>query len=183
MKIVFITLLIASIAHIAYSQNLDSIAHPDSVIIKVQPVKKSQGEILKIVVMKVLGKHMDFNLLKDIPKNYVYIMSASIVLDSDGKIDTIYFPIKMSEDLKKIIKPGADLIKKLKNIPVKFTDFKGKIAVFPILYKRMEDVSLDYHSAFINSFENLWPVFEYKDQKKQIVLLPPYVNYFSYIVN
>nr|WP_068892362.1 hypothetical protein [Pedobacter panaciterrae] len=175
----FIFLLITSIAHFGYSQNLDSIT-PSGSIVKMQ---KSQNDILKIAVIKVLGKHMDFDLLKDLPKNYVHVISASIVIDSGGRIDMVYFPERMSDDLKKIIKPGAELISKLKKIQIKFTEFRGKIAVFPILYKRIEDTSLDYKSSFLNDFENLWPVFDYKDQKKQIVLLSPYLNGFGYIVN
>nr|WP_294876357.1 hypothetical protein [uncultured Pedobacter sp.] len=183
MKTIFITLLTICIVHFAYSQNPESIAHLDSIVITKIKKQIPQSDLLKIGVIKVLGKHLDIKLLLNTPKNISYIMSASVVINMNGEIDTVYFSEKMSDDLKKIIKPGPELISKLKNIPKRFPDFRGKIAVFPILFKRSEDASLDYRSFFETSFEGLWPAFDYKDQKKQIVLLSPYINRFSIIYN
>ena len=174
--ILIIVLLIRNVA-LGYAQEKGhAILPPDSISINDQ---KEPDDILQFAIIKTIGKHLDLKLLLETPEHHSHIMSIAVVINKEGKIDKVYFSEKMSPDFKKIIKPDAELIHKLRDIPLKFPKYKEKIVILPILFKRMQDASLDYESSFLNDFENIWPSFDVKDKNKQIVLLRPYINIFS----
>ncbi|MEJ2905137.1 hypothetical protein WAE58_22015 [Pedobacter panaciterrae] len=177
-KTTFFSLILILSFFYGYTQSKGELILPSETI-EIKKIKQQTPErrILQIAVIKTIGKHLDSDLLFKTPKGDGYITSISLVFNMKGGIDTVYFAEKMSPQLKKILKPNAELVAKLKKI-LPFPDFNGKIVVYPILFKWGYDATLNYGEHFLNDFEGLWPNLDVKDQKKQIILLRPYINIF-----
>jgi len=134
---------------------------------------------IRVPVMKAIARHLDGDLLHQTPKDYAYIVSLTLSFNKDGKIDTIYFSKDMNKNLLNILKPGSELTRKISDLGLVCPQYKGKLVLFPVIYKRLDDQALKYESQFLAGFENLWPEFGQADQKKEIVFLKPYVNTFT----
>lgn len=162
-----------------FAQNKgEIIGQPDSIPVHIklnQPVKSLD---IRELIMNIIAKHSDRNLLYKTKKGHSYMMSVTVSFNIEGKIDTVYFSNNMSSDLKAIIRPNPELIQKFRSLRFTFPQYKGKLAMFLVIFKQEGDNVLDYDSQFLNGFNNLWPEFSPKDSNTPIILLKSYLNEF-----
>lgn len=132
----------------------------------------------RIPIIKALGKHIDIDRLLKSPNNHAYMFSISFSFNAKGEIDSIYFSNKMSKYLMEVIKPSSSLSSSLKAIDFK-NEFANKIVLLPIVLRKWEDQEICNATEFLGEFSTLWPQFNIEDKSKQIVLLEPFINYYS----
>jgi hypothetical protein len=155
------------------------IGQPDSTSIHIKLNKTVKPLDIRDLIMNIIAKHSDRNLLYETKKGHSYMMSVAVLFNLEGKIDTVYFSNNMSTDLKKIIRPNSGLIQKFRNVGLTFPQYKDKLAMFLVIFKQEGDNVLDYDSQFLNGFNNLWPEFSLKDRNKPIILLKSYLSEFT----
>ena len=179
MKKSIIAILLIAAWSFCFAQNKgEIIGQPDSIPIHNKLNQTVKPLDIREVIMKIIARHSDRNLLYETKKGHSYMMSVAVLFNAKGKIDTVYFSNNMSSDLKKIIRPNSELIQKLRSVGLTFPQYKDKLAMFLVIFKQAGDNVLDYDSQFLNGFNNLWPEFSLKDRNKPIILLKSYLNEF-----
>lgn len=154
------------------------IGQPDSLQTHIklnQPVKPLD---IRGPIMNIIARHSDRNLLYETKKGHSYMMSIAVLFNGEGKIDTVYFSNNMSSELKAIIRPNPELIQKFKSLRLTCPQYKGKLAMFLVVFKQEGDNVLAYDNQFLNGFNNLWPEFRPEDSNRPIVFLKSYLNEF-----
>ena len=130
---------------------------------------------IRMPIIKAIAYNFNSELLHKTPKDQPYIISIALAFNEAGKIDTVFFSKNISKRTLETIRPNNELVSKIKSIGLVSKDYKSKIVLFPILFKRMEDKGIDYQSGFLSNYENLWPDFG-PFEKRPLILLKPYIN-------
>jgi hypothetical protein len=178
-KSIMTILLMAAWSFCFAQKKSEIIGQPDSTPIHIKLNQTVKPIDIRVPIMNIIARHLDGKLLFKTEKGHSYMMSIAVLFNIEGKIDTVYFSNNMSSDLKAIIRPNSELIQKFRSIGLSYPQYKDKLAIFLVIYKRQEDNVLDYNSQFLNGFDNLWPKFRPKDNNKPIILLKSYLNEFS----
>lgn len=127
---------------------------------------------IRLKVEKAIAQHTDKELLRKTPKDFTYLFSVTLSFDKDGKVDTVYFPAKIAENVSKTIKLDETLVKRIKDQQSVYKIYAGKLVFIVIFYYFISDDRLDYRSGFIESFENLLPDLDTRLKKDWIILKP-----------
>ncbi|WP_316838959.1 hypothetical protein [Pedobacter gandavensis] len=141
--------------------------------VNIKPNKKAVD--IRLPIMKAMAHNFNSELLHKTPKDLPYFISIALGFDEKGKIDTVFFSKNIPNRTLETIRLNTELIRKIKAIGIVSNDYKSKIAIFPILFNRMDDNGIDYESGFLKDFVNLWPDFG-PLEKRPLVLLKPYIN-------
>ena len=158
MKKIFILLLFAS--HISLAQ------------------ETQKAPNLRLKIAKAIAQHSDKALLGQTPAGFAYLFSVTLSFDHQGKIDSVYFPRQISENVKKVMKPDAALARRIKDQESTYKIYADKFVFIPVFYHNSADDTLDYRSGFIGAFKNLLPEIN-TSANKQWIILDPLTEQFS----
>lgn len=144
--------------------------------------KKIQNDI-RLVINKVIIKHLDNKLLAATPTDFVHLYSITIAFDKAGKIKNVYFPEEVSSETNRVIRLDTILIRKIKSLNVTYEQYASKLVLIPFFHYRTTDKGINYNSGFLNALENLQPKLDNGKDQIEWVVLNIVINPFNLIIN
>ena len=133
--------------------------------------KLNDGD-LRLRVSKAITQHIDRDLLGKTPTGFVYLFSVTLSFNEEGKIDTVFFPRKINENINKVMKLNSTLVKIIIEQKSVYRIYASKLVFIPMLYHSIDDDKLDYRSGFLESFENLLPDIVNSSSRSWLILNP-----------
>lgn len=125
----------------------------------------------------VLQGQMDYELLAKTPDDYAYVWVLAVVIDENGHVERMYTTDQPHPNIKAVVKPGAELESKMREIKYVFKGYENSTLVIPFFFIRMFTQNISTKSNFMDSFLNMWPSIPLKSDKP-IVLLKPFMMPF-----
>lgn len=123
-------------------------------------------------VARALADHTDKELLMNTPRGTAYLFSITLSFDKNGKVDSVHYPKKIPENVRKVMKLDLGLAKRIKDQNAIYEIYANKMVFIPILYRNLYDGKLDYQSGFLESFQNLLPNINIPSIKQWVVIDP-----------
>lgn len=167
-------LLILLLANIYIGQiKAQNVQDSTSVNITIDKSRLSNEEYFRIFTIKSMINVIDFEKLIEAKKGFAHLVSVSVVFDKEGRIDNSIISTKFND----YFKIRKDLTAELKSFkPI--SEYANCIVILPILYIRMNEISINLENKFLEGFIDLFPP-QFLGKKKNIILLKPEVNPFS----
>ncbi|MGN8059406.1 hypothetical protein ACTJKN_24210 [Pedobacter sp. 22163] len=137
---------------------------------------------MRVAILKRLDKYIKSEALFNKPKNSAFLFSVGLSVDSLGNVDDIFFSDSVTKNKTKIIVVNEHLIADFKKMHLDDFDYRSKILVLPILFKRPDDDKISNLNEFLSSFSSLWPVIK-TSNKHRVILLEPFINIFFDPIN
>ena len=137
---------------------------------------------IRIAISKEIAQHTNWTPVFQKHKTFAYLFAIAVSYDGAGKVDTVYFTQKMSDELNAVLRPKALtlFLMKSKYLP---NQYKDKVVMYPVIYKYPANLTVAFDQTWQNSWVNLWPILSEKHRNKYLVLLQPYENDFLREVN
>jgi len=175
--IIFTVCFLLCLLSISFSQESNSV-ESSSILITFPKQKKD----IRVLVLKRLDKYINSKELFSRQKNNVFLFSIGLSVDSLGNVDDIFFSDSVTKNKTKIIVVNEHLIADFKKMHLDDFDYRSKILVLPILFKRPDDDKISNLNEFLSSFSSLWPVIKISN-KHRVILLDPFINIFFDPIN
>lgn len=139
--------------------------------------EKKQGNV-NAMVNYVISKNMNKDSLMASPEGMAYFFSVSILFNSEGKIDTVFYSKNLDKKVSAVMGLNPSLIRKIKEQDVTYRKYASKVVLVPILFYRYTDDRIAYSSGIIKAIQNLLPNDEPILWFKPWVILDPVINPF-----
>jgi len=140
--------------------------------------KIDKGDI-RYSINYAITKGIDIGLLAKTPKNSAYLFSVLLSFTKEGKIDTVYFSKSSKPMLYKVMGPDANLVRRIKGMNLKYTNYTSKLVLIPFLWYNHSDYSIDYYTSFLKQFENIFPHLDNAQTMRGYIVLDPMLNPFT----
>ncbi|MDR6786472.1 hypothetical protein ABIE26_005341 [Pedobacter africanus] len=166
----------------AYAQKKQTSIANERIVISEARIKEID---IRIPIIKSMVKpSTDFKEYFKIEKNAVHIMAIGVSFASDGEVDTVYMSEKLTPKILQILKPDASTTKRIRETLRPLKTYKNQVILFPILiFNESNAEKVASNHIMLSEFSGLWPKLRETDKKKELVLLNPYYNGFSMVLN